>query len=48
VEKILVVGGGMTPFWMLDLDIRTLTRMTTEKVLADGGLADVKATGHSS
>jgi acetyl-CoA acetyltransferase len=46
MEEIFVVGAGMTPFGrMLDLDIKTLTRMATESALADAGLAltDVKA-----
>jgi acetyl-CoA acetyltransferase len=46
MEEIFVVGVGMTPFGrMLDLDIKTLTRMATESALADAGLelTDVKA-----
>jgi acetyl-CoA acetyltransferase len=46
MEEIFVVGVGMTPFGrMLDLDIKTLTRMATERALADAGLelTDVKA-----
>lgn len=46
MEEIFVVGVGMTPFGrMLDLDIKTLTRMATESALADAGLglSDVKA-----
>jgi acetyl-CoA acetyltransferase len=46
MEEIYVVGVGMTPFGrMLDLDIKTLTRMATESALADAGLelTDVKA-----
>jgi acetyl-CoA acetyltransferase len=46
MEEIFVVGIGMTPFGrMLDLDIKTLTRMATESALADAGLGltDVKA-----
>jgi acetyl-CoA acetyltransferase len=51
MEEIFVVGVGMTPFGrMLDLDIKTLTRMATERSLADAGLGltDVKAAGHSA
>jgi acetyl-CoA acetyltransferase len=39
VEEIYVAGVGMTPFGrMLDVDIKTLTRMATEAALADAGL----------
>ena len=46
MEEVFVVGVGMTPFGrMLDLDIKTMTRMATEKALADAELekSDVKA-----
>jgi acetyl-CoA acetyltransferase len=39
VEEIYVAGVGMTSFGrMLDVDIKTLTRMATEAALADAGL----------
>lgn len=46
MEDIFVVGVGMTPFGrMLDIDVKTLTRMAIDNALADAGLGltDVKA-----